>query len=249
MIFITGDTHQNWMNRLNRHSFPEQRELSKDDYVIICGDFGIWENTNEEKHNLDWLDSRNFTTLFVDGNHENFDILEEYPVTQWHGGNVHVVRPSVLHLMRGQVFEIGGKKFFTFGGARSHDISEGIIELDDPDFKWKKKKFERDPSWDVRFHHINWWEREFPSEEEMQIGLTNLEKHGNKVDYIVTHSPFTSVLMKMSKENQRDEFTDYLQKIQQNVEYRNWIFGHMHVNKMFGEEKAVCLREQIVEIP
>lgn len=33
-----------------------------------------------------WLNDRPFTTLFVDGNHENFDLLNAYPVENWHGG-------------------------------------------------------------------------------------------------------------------------------------------------------------------
>ena len=41
MIYITGDTHGDWMSRLNVHVFPEQKEMTKDDTVIICGDFGI----------------------------------------------------------------------------------------------------------------------------------------------------------------------------------------------------------------
>ena len=34
--------------------------------------------------------------------------------------------------MRGQVFTIDDKTFFTFGGAQSHDIRDGILETDDP---------------------------------------------------------------------------------------------------------------------
>ena len=79
----------------------------------------------------------------MDGNHENFDRLYDYPVDELHGGKVHKIRNSVIHLMRGQVFEIDGKKIFTFGGARSHDISGGILELDDPNFRAKKKKPDR----------------------------------------------------------------------------------------------------------
>ena len=45
MVFLTGDTHADWMSRLNVESFPEQREMSKDDYVNICGDFVIWDNS------------------------------------------------------------------------------------------------------------------------------------------------------------------------------------------------------------
>lgn len=86
MIYITGDTHGNWMCRLRMSSFPEQEGMTKKDYIIICGDFGIWDNSKREKFNLDWLDSRPFTTLFVSGNHENYDILDSLPVDEWHGG-------------------------------------------------------------------------------------------------------------------------------------------------------------------
>ena len=80
---------------------------------------------------LDWLNEKNSTTLFVDGNHENFTRLYNYPVEEWHGGKVHKIRDSVLHLMRGEIFEINDKKIFTFGGAKSHDIQEGILNLDE----------------------------------------------------------------------------------------------------------------------
>lgn len=100
MIFITGDCHGNF-ERFNPSIFPEQKEMTKEDYVIICGDFGgVWhkdEESPEETMVLDWLDSRPFTTLFVCGNHENFDRLYQYPVEDWHGGKVHKIRDSVLH--------------------------------------------------------------------------------------------------------------------------------------------------------
>ena len=146
MIYVTGDCHQNF-ERFNASIFPEQNDMTKDDYVIICGDFGgVWnkdEESKEETMLMDWLDCKFFTTLFVDGNHENFDRLYEYPVEEWHGGKVHKIRPSVIHLMRGQVFDIEGASFFTIGGATSHDIDGGILEPDDPDFKKKRKKLNK----------------------------------------------------------------------------------------------------------
>ena len=86
------------MNRLKTDSFPEQKEMTKDDYVIICGDFGLWDNSNREKYNLDWLEDKPFTTLFVSGNHENYDIFDSLPVSELHGGKVNFVRPSVILL-------------------------------------------------------------------------------------------------------------------------------------------------------
>lgn len=71
MIYVTGDTHgpvslgrmsmDGYSRRLNRDSFPEQRKMTKEDYVIICGDFGgVWNfamGSREERYWLDWLDS------------------------------------------------------------------------------------------------------------------------------------------------------------------------------------------------
>lgn len=79
MIFVTGDTHGDY-TRFNTANFPEQKAMTKLDYVIICGDFGIWNESNEEKYWLNWLQDKPFTTLFVDGNHENYDLLNSYPV-------------------------------------------------------------------------------------------------------------------------------------------------------------------------
>ena len=249
MVFVTGDTHGDWINRLNVNSFPEQKEMTKDDYVIICGDFGIWDNSKREKYNLSWLDDKPFTTLFVSGNHENYDILDSLEISEWHGGLVNFVRKSVIHLMRGQVFNIEDKTFFTFGGASSHDISAGILEPDDPNFKEKKKHLDKDPFALYRINHVSWWERELPSENEMEMGLNNLKKENNKVDYIITHSPSTSELYLMGGKGlyQSDVLTNYLEDVKANTEYKRHFFGHMHCNKAIND-KDICLYEKIIRI-
>ena len=47
MIYITGDCHSNFERFIPRN-FPEQKEMTKDDYVIICGDFGGVRNKDGE---------------------------------------------------------------------------------------------------------------------------------------------------------------------------------------------------------
>ena len=47
-----------------------------------------------------------------------------------------------------------------------------------------------------RINHKSWWKEELPSEEEMEEGIKNLKSHDQKVDYIVTHCPYTSLLKK-----------------------------------------------------
>ena len=101
-------------------NFPEQKTFTdqNENYVIICGDFGlVWNylaETPSEKYWLKWLENEKFTTLFVDGNHDCHPRLADYPVKEWNGGLVHEIRPHVLHLMRGQVFNIND-----FRGAHS----------------------------------------------------------------------------------------------------------------------------------
>ncbi len=85
----------------------------------------------------------------------------------------------------------------------------------------------------------------------MQEGLDNLQRKNNKVDYIITHSPYTSLLRQMDGSfgmYQSDILTDYLQKIKQDVEYKHWLFGHMHVNQIYHWERSSCLYEQIIRI-
>lgn len=250
MIYITGDCHQDF-ERFNLDVFPEQKEMTKDDCVIICGDFGgVW-NRNEESSReaklMDWLENRSFTTLFVDGNHENFDRLYAYPVEKWHGGKVHKIRPSVIHLMRGQVFEIDGKSIFAFGGASSHDIAGGILEPDDPDFKKKKKKL--DQGWyPYRVNHVSWWKQELPSEEEMQEGIENLAAHDNKVDFIVTHCCASSTQNLLGGGLYKtDILTEYHEKIRQNTSFKKWFFGHYHDNRNVNMEE-ILIYEQMIRI-
>lgn len=146
-IYVTGDCHGSF-GKFNRSSFGVQKDMDKEDYVIICGDFGgIWHTdaaNREEEYWLKWLDNKSYTTLFIDGNHENFDRLKNYPSEYWNGGKVHKIKQSVIHLMRGQVYELAGRKIFTFGGAQSHDIQGGILDPNDPEYRSKKKKLDRE---------------------------------------------------------------------------------------------------------
>ena len=178
-IYVTGDCHGDF-RKFNMHRFPIQRELDKEDYVIICGDFGgIWNQgweSGNENYWLTWLDEKPYTTLFVDGNHENFDELYKYPIKEWHGGKVHEIRPHVLHLMRGEIFEICGKKILAFGGARSHDIQDGIIEWDEKGlWKYTASQWEREGKV-FRINHYSWWEQELPNDEEIKKFKAELEK-------------------------------------------------------------------------
>lgn len=280
MIYITGDIHRNPV-RFSSRFFPEGKDMTKDDYVIVCGDFGlIWdyeEESSEEKYWLDWLDNKPWTTLFVPGNHENYDRLygiddpmllkcwlynnltEEqkdrlfvgYPEKTWHGGVVRELRPSVLMLDRGYVFELCGKKFFSFGGASSHDISDGILFPEYLASSTEMNRMRRE--WDdenkmFRVNHISWWRREMPTEEEMHRGIKTLEDNDWKVDFVVTHCTSSGVQSLLSHGCYKsDVLTSYLEVIRQKLDYTKWFFGHYHDNKNVTK-KDLCIYEQIIRI-
>ena len=222
MIYVTGDTHGNF-RRFQPEYFPEQAGVTKNDVVIIAGDFGgVWFGDSRDDETLDWLERLPFTLAFVCGNHENYDALERYPVAEWHGSKVHRVRPHVLHLMRGQVFELESYRFFTMGGAKSHDTNH-------------------------RINHISWWRQELPSDEEYSEALQNLERYNWQVDYIITHCAPTSIALMGSRHNEADRLTDLLQEVRERAKYYYWLFGHYHDNKAV-DEKHILLWEQIVQI-
>ena len=243
MIFITGDCHFQF-SKLNFKNFPESRHLSKEDLVIICGDFGIGPWIGNDKENaywLNWLNERPFTVAFCDGNHENYDTLDAYPVEEWNGGKVHFIREHVIHLMRGQYYTIEGKTFWVFGGARSHDITDGILEPDDPDFRRKRLELEGRGAL-YRINHLTWWEREMPSEEEFAEGLANLAAHGNQVDYIISHaasSAVQKVLFGEYGDPEENELTEYFDRVETVAGYNHWYFGHYHADGDLDEKHSI----------
>ncbi len=247
MIFVTGDTHGSF-EKFSVANFHRQKRLTKKDYVIICGDFGIWDDSPREKYMFDWLESKPFTTLFVDGNHENFELLNSYPVEQWNGGEVHFIRPSVIHLMRGNLFEIDGKKIFAMGGAASHDVEDGILDKNDPDFKAKKKKLDRSGKILYRVKGESWWEEELPNDAEYEKAKETLEKCGYKVDYMITHcAPKCLVEEKLGRKDD-NRLTCFFEEISKKCEFDYWFFGHYHANG-FLNEKYCFLFDQIFEVP
>lgn len=252
MIYVTGDVHLEEITRFFPDVFPKQTEMTKNDYVIILGDFGlIWDYRGEsetERLCKDFFNNRNFTTLFIDGNHENYERLAEYPVEEWKGGRIQIITPSIYHLMRGQVYEIDGLRIFTFGGAKSHDISGGLFKRNDPELEDKINNA-MDAGLPFRIDGMSWWKEELPTEEEMKEGIKNLKKHDFKVDYILTHCTATSIQKKMNAEPlyMPDVLTDYFDNLREKSTFKKWYFGHYHYNAKITD-KDMLLYEMIVPL-
>lgn len=147
--------------------------------------------------------------LWIDGNHENFDILDHYKEVSWKGGKVHKIGNNVYHLCRGYVFNIDGFKIFTFGGARSHDLMR-------------------------RTWGITAWVQEMPTEEEMHRGLSNLKANDYKVDLILTHSvpAFNLATVGCTSSHflnyEFDTLNSYFDTVLSKTDFKCWFSGHYH---------------------
>ena len=226
MLYITGDTHGEFAAL---EQFAAQNTHSRADCIFICGDFGgVWSGDRRERRRLDRLEALPCTTLFVDGNHENFDRLERLPVELWRGGQVHAVRPHVLHLMRGQVFQIEGRTFFTMGGGASHDISDGILSPFSVDFQETRAAMRRS-GMKFRTLHRDWWPHELPTSAEYLQACESLERIQWKVDCVITHCAPSHIQKSLNFVNfTNDPLTDFLEEVRQRLKFRDWYFGHYH---------------------
>lgn len=222
IIKITGDTHgerQRLLDYIAQHI--KEKNFDK---LLICGDFGfIWSGNKGENKFLDLIEQEaDFDILFVDGNHENYNEIYKYPVETWNGGRIHRIRKNIIHLMRGEIYTINGKKILTFGGGYSID-KEWRIEH----FRQTGRKC--------------WWAQEFPTQEEIDNAFNNLEKNNWKVDYIFSHSAPTNCLpliqeffISGAKANV-DIVNSTLETIRQKTQFEHWYFGHYHGRKDFDK--------------
>lgn len=215
MLYITGDTHGNFDRILK---WTETTNLNKDkDFLFILGDFGyIWDSkrTSFEKDNLDFISCLPFTTLFIDGNHENHERLNSMRVVNLSGGKAHKVYDSIYHLMRGQVYEIAGKRIFTFGGASSIDKH-------------------------LRTEGISWWKEEEFNYREANTAYENLNKIGWEVDYVLTHSAPFSIRDKLFEGNKPSSTERILEAMLRNIKFKRWYFGHYHIDKKMDNFTAM----------
>ncbi len=247
MIYITGDTHGNF-----RRLFEgEYNELTEKDHLIICGDFGgIWERGTRQETILNYLSTLPFKILFADGNHENFELLKEYMNIVWGNGKVGYIRSNVYHLLRGEIYDIEGKSFFVMGGAASHDIENGVLDPEDPEYSYKSHRLREEGKF-FRVKNRSWWEEELPSEKEIERAWNNLCEYDKKVDYIITHCAPTDIQKKIAKKLHNntykpDRLTDFHQRVYDECEFVGWYCGHYHRNMQV--KRINVLYEDLIEI-
>ena len=223
MVYITGDTHGDFRFFKN----PKLKKLTEDDTLIICGDFGfLWNGSEKEKKVLKALEKKKYVICFVDGTHENFDILNSYQPYRYKGGDAHKIASNIYHLCRGEIFTIDKKNLFVMGGGESEDI-------------------------DMRTEGETWWKEEMPSAEELMRGAKNLKEFDNKIDYVLTYeAPAIAkdfIRLHTNREMHLTPLNTYLQELMKAVEYKHWYFGSLHMDLNISKKMTAVFNE-IIEL-
>lgn len=115
-----NDHHANWLFKI-----AERNDCT---HIIACGDFGYWVHNQWGVKFVDGIARMAQTTgiqvLWVDGNHENHDILND--LLAKHGDTEPIPTPNewVKWIPRGCKFQIGNNTFMGYGGAFSVDKAD-----------------------------------------------------------------------------------------------------------------------------
>lgn len=205
MVYITGDTHGD----LERFKTKEVKRLRRGDSLIVCGDFGfLWNGSKEEEKVLRWLGKRRYNLLFLEGTHDNLELLSRYPTSPWNGGQVRQISGNLRQLVRGHIFQLEGDSFFAMGGGESSDL-------------------------DTRVEGESWWREEMPTQEELQDARRRLEEAGNVVDFIITHECSASMRNFMEMDDLRiHPLGAFLTEVEKSCRFKRWFFGACHRDKV-----------------
>ena len=215
MILVTGDIH----GEVHRVADAVARfGLSSEDIVVLLGDTGMnyYGNKSGDHHRKKRLNDLGVTLFCLQGNHEMLpETIVTYHETKWHGGTVYVEDefPNLLFAKDGEVYEIAGKKAIVIGGAYSVD-------------KWYRLE-----------RNLRWFPDEQPSVEIKNRVEQKLDELGWKVDLVWTHTcpekytpreAFLSGVNQAAVDNSTEQWLD---TIEDRLEYKVWYCGHWHINK------------------
>jgi hypothetical protein len=209
-FLILGDVHGCWTD-LNITIAKAIREHPDITHIVQVGDFGYgWTAFGGKpfKASRGFLSQEEMdiykaaTKLWLDGNHENFDIIDV------DGG---AWQPEWIYMRRGDVLETPREdgsiiRAMFFGGASSID------------------KAQRTP-------HVSWWPQESITYGQVQRTLATIGNH-KPMDVIFSHEhptavPYADARYEGNIFGQGDK--DLLDVLRKHYRPKYWFFGHHHV--------------------
>ena len=206
MIYVTGDLH----GEMSRFKEKKIKKLKKGDTLLVTGDFGfVWDGSKQEQKQLHALSKKKFTILFVPGTNDNYSLLAEYPEKEMFGAPVRSIAPNIAMLENGRVYTVEGKTVFAMGGGTTDDTVAELIPGE------------------------TWWPEEQPSDAIREAGLKELEKHGWKVDYVLTHDVSSRIRGFLLMDHSEPSLLNYyLEDVSRKLSFTRWYFGCYHLDRM-----------------
>lgn len=221
-ILLAGDIHGN----AKHLQYLYARAVDNDvDCIVQLGDYGYWEHMKGGPEflevNADLAHHFKIPFYWIDGNHENFELLNEKYNTHPEVNEFVQIRPGVNYIPRGTTWTWDDVTFMGFGGAYSIDKGQ-------------------------RVKYVSWWPEEQPSEADISRAI----ERGGEVDVKVmfTHDvPTEAPIGEAFEERGHSIFTDIreanesrfkVSKVVREVK-PDWIFhGHYHLG--YGPKDFLC---------
>lgn len=215
MIYVTGDVHGDIKDLESR----DIKRIKKGDTLIITGDFGfIWNNSKEELKNLKKLSKKKYNIVFVEGVHENFELLRNYEECDFCGAKAKKITDNIYCLNRGEIYTIEDKTIFCLGGGAHEDVYE---------------KYDNDP---IKNPSL-------PTDNELEYAVKNMQAHNKKVDYVITHEAPASVKRMIRRDSTINDMNIFLDTLLHNIQCDKWYFGSMHTDRVvFSHMECVYQR-------
>ncbi len=218
MIYVTGDIHGDIKDLEQR----KIQKLKKGDVLLVTGDFGfIWDNSKSELKNLKKLSKKKFTIAFVDGVHENFDMLNEYPECEIFGSTAKKISDNIYCLNRGEIYTIDNKKIFALGGGKDDTLDYDSY----------------DPLTD----------KAMPTDEVLKVAVDKLNKIGKKIEIILTHEAPASVKKLIRRDSEINDINIFLDTLVHNVWYDKWYFGSLHTDRVLSNNMT-CVYQEVIKL-
>ncbi len=237
MIAVISDVH-----------FPSDKERQKSiqsglrnmpdiHALFICGDFTDNRNDTkegEDMHLPDYMRDLPYPVFFIDGNHEDYNVLKRLPeideaerevLLKKHGCNVErnntrKAADGIYYLKRGSVCTADGFSILAIGASTTG-----------PGYKK---------------NHPDIWQpdEDLTPEDEERISDA-ISKNNNTFDLVMTHTVPERMVRAWFPEKDLSVTNDILYRVWKKISYRYWMFGHFHQDIDYPE-KFHCLYRDII---
>ena len=273
-LYITGDVHGEVVKRFSFRQSPNLRKLTKDDVLIVLGDWGVpWNNKthNEDWYSLKFIDEKPWTTIALRGNHDNTDLMRSMPQEELFGGKVRraminpidgkkgYVADHVFIIDESTILTIGEDRCLCIPGADSHDMAHdasnpfgvAIIDKSKSDWRTLRRKYQSRHKL-YRVLGESWW-----ADEAIDIAKTRklLEDNPGHFDLIFSHDYpgiINSYYKRAGEPGRRisTEGQNFLEELRSSLSFDCWFHGHIHRDSALipNDDRVFSLYRNIIGV-